>query len=122
MPNVLIYDSPDEPLLDWLVGSVDVAVQLRAANRGESSGMVSRLLAQHRRTIVSELGAFRELGESVRFAPAGTDAPHLADLIEHELARPNARSAAMQRYAEAHTTRHFLALLDANLESFLPAT
>jgi hypothetical protein len=121
MPNVSIYDSPDEPLLDWLIGSVDVAVQLRAANRGESSGMVSRLLAQHRRTIVSELGAFRELGESVRFAPAATDAAHLADLIEHELARPNARTAAMQRYAEAHTTRHFLALLGANLESFLPA-
>lgn len=56
VPGLLIEDSPPTDRLLDLMRSVDVAVQLRAINTGESSGIIPQLLALNRVTIASSVG------------------------------------------------------------------
>lgn len=121
-PGVMIYDSPDELLLDSLMGSIDLGVQLRAENRGESSGVVARLLAHNRAIIVSDLGSFQELNGAVCQAPPGIEAVALAKLILDELRQSGARSLAVQRYVSDHSPGRFISLFASELtrlEGFL---
>jgi hypothetical protein len=104
------------------MGSIDLGVQLRAENRGESSGVVARLLAHNRAIIVSDLGSFQELNGAVCQAPPGIEAVALAKLILDELRQSGARSLAVQRYVSDHSPGRFISLFASELtrlEGFL---
>jgi glycosyltransferase involved in cell wall biosynthesis len=109
--GIEVHESPDDARLDALMASVDLAVQLRAADLGESSGIVARLLAVGTPIIATARGAALELGEAVTFAGASIGARELAELIRREIGRDADRGESARRYAERHTPRALVAKL-----------
>ena len=109
--GIEVHESPDDARLDALMASVDLAVQLRAADLGESSGIVARLLAVGTPIIATARGAALELGEAVTFAGASIRAHDLAELIRREIGHGAHRSESARRYAERHTPRALVAKL-----------
>jgi glycosyltransferase involved in cell wall biosynthesis len=105
--NVSWLDSPSDEEFTRLMRTCHVAVQLRSANFGESSGVVPQLLAVGTPTIVSKLGAFTGFGDAVAYFDPGGSATALADLIMAEAGRGAERKAAMRRYVEAHPAERF---------------
>jgi glycosyltransferase involved in cell wall biosynthesis len=104
--DVHTQDAPsDHQFLDAMSG-VDIAVQLREKNMGESSGVVHELLALGRSVIVSDVGSFREFGEAVRTVPADASPGVLADAIFHTWKSP-VPPAAIAEYVAAHSARCF---------------
>ncbi len=79
--RVRLVNSPSDAALMSLMAEVDVAVQLRRSATGESSGVVSQLMAMGRPVVVSAVGAFMDFGDAVvQVGPeAGPDA--VADAI-----------------------------------------
>ena len=110
-----IVDSPSEEQLLNLMASVDVAVQLRAENRGESSGTVHQLLGLRRRVIVSAHGSYGELGDAVVHIPPDASETMIAETIL-KTAKDDKLSERAAAYAKAHSLetyqREFCALLD----------
>lgn len=104
--NISIFDGPTDVQLATAMATVDVAVQLRAKNLGESSGVVPQLLAMNKRVIVSALGSFLEYGDAVTFAPQGVTAEALALLIEEQFRSPSGADHA-QRYVQDHSPHKF---------------
>jgi glycosyltransferase involved in cell wall biosynthesis len=83
LPGVEVQDSPDEPSLAAAMRGVHVAVQLRSPTFGESSGIVSQLLAVGTPMVVTAAGSFAELPtELASFVPATCSAEALAAAIE----------------------------------------
>lgn len=81
--GIEVYDFPDDATLTATMRSVDVAVQLRSPTFGESSGVVSQLLALGRPVVVTEAGSFAELpAELAGFVAADCSADVLATAIE----------------------------------------
>jgi hypothetical protein len=113
-PGIELHDNPPMPRLVELMRGVDVALQLRTINTGESSGVVPQLLSLDVPTISTAIGAFAEYGEAVRDVPIGCSAEDLAAVALEEAADPARRSAARRHYVETHGPRDFCAaLLDA---------
>ncbi len=104
-PGVEVHEAPEDRRLDALMVSVDLAVQLRAVDLGESSGIVARLLAVGTPTIATAHGAALELGEAVTFASPSIGARELAELIRREIGRDADRGEVVRRYVERHSPR-----------------
>ena len=96
VPGIEVHESPSDEALGSLMASVDIAVRLRAADLGETSGMVARLLAVGTPVIVSPIGASLDLGEAVAFVSPRADAAELAQLIAREVAQPGHRADAVR--------------------------
>lgn len=78
-----VIDAPDEQALAAAMQSVHVAVQLRSPTFGESSGVVSTLLALGTPVVVTEAGSFAELpAELAECVPSGCSPDALAAAIE----------------------------------------
>jgi hypothetical protein len=90
---------------------VDVAVQLRTYNSGESSGIVPQLLSRDVPTIVSAIGAFAEYGVAVREMASGIGVRELGAAILDEAAQPARRQTARRSYVETHRPGDFCAAL-----------
>lgn len=110
-PGVEIHDNPPLPALLALMDSVDVAVQLRMHNSGESSGIVPQLLSRDVPTLVSMIGAFAEYGEAVRGMPVGCGADELIPAILEEAQHPERRRSARRCYVETRRPADFCAAL-----------
>ncbi len=108
VPGLLIEDSPPTDRLLELMRGVDVAVQLRAVNTGESSGIIPQLLALNRVTIASSVGAFADYGDPVRYVRVGVNAEDLARAILEEAKDPARRAAHRKAYVEAHSPLRFM--------------
>jgi glycosyltransferase involved in cell wall biosynthesis len=106
-----VHESPSDEVFEALMASVDVAVQLRSATFGESSGTVSQLVALGRPTIVARIGAFAEFEDAVCFAHDDVSPEELADLIEAEAEQPERRRVAMAAYAATHESGRLLGRL-----------
>ena len=78
---VELCQNPDNGQLLDLMASVDVAVQLRRQNTGETSGIVSQLMGLGVPTIVSQVGAFQEFADAVRFVAPDCNPEELADAM-----------------------------------------
>lgn len=116
----LIFDGPTDVQLAEAMMSVDIAIQLRDRNLGESSGVVPQLIALRRPTIVSAIGTFLEYGNSVFKAKPGISGEELADLIENCISAPD-RNLEMARYEVEKSPRNFRAALrNALIESSQP--
>lgn len=108
--DVELLDGPADRQLCRAMQAVDIAVQLRAENRGESSGTVAQLIALGRRILVADIGAFGEYGPAVHTIAARPTAKALAASILEVAGQPPAR-AAMRAYADAHSPERFRAAL-----------
>jgi glycosyltransferase involved in cell wall biosynthesis len=113
-----VYDSPDDEQFDALLDSVDVAVQLRRDNLGESSGPIARLLAIGKPVVVSNVGSFAELGQAVRLIDSNRcTATELADIIVQERSQSQDRRTAIEEYRKVRSTEAFC----RKLEEIIPA-
>lgn len=103
--EIEIIDSPSEDKLKELMQSVDIALQFRLLNTGESSGIVPMLLACDVPTICSSVGAFSEYGDAVAFVPSHVSASEVRDVILAEAARD--RSRERERFVSARSAAKF---------------
>ena len=101
-----IFDGPTDVQLVRCMKECDVAIQLRADNLGESSGIVAQLLGLGKSVIVSNLGSFAEFEDAVSIVdPAlGVD-----DLVERimVLYRTPVDASAIRRYVDARRPVRF---------------
>ncbi|RYZ90442.1 MAG: glycosyltransferase family 1 protein [Proteobacteria bacterium] len=95
------------------MASVDVAVQLRPYSYGESSGVVSHLIALGKRLVVSEHGSFAEYGDAVFFVDRFPLPEELAEVILNASKKDN--TEAVVKYASDHSVSKFSAELNAIL-------
>ncbi len=63
IPHTLV-DAPTDLQLWTLMSRIDLAVQLRSNNRGESSGIVAQLIKLNKPMILSDVGSFSEIGKA----------------------------------------------------------
>ena len=102
-----LYQNPGDNELVELMGSVDVAVQLRGHNTGETSGAVSMLIGVGTPTIVSRIGAFEEFADAVAFVPPGCPPKTLADAIVAARADAAGFKERMSAFAAQRTPWRF---------------
>jgi hypothetical protein len=114
MEGIEVYDSPTDQQFDSLLASVDVAVQLRSSNLGESSGPVARLLYLGKPIIVSRVGAFSELEDAVAYFSEPETPERLAELIISASMDAKLPLAAL-RYCESKSPAQFCARLRKEL-------
>jgi len=115
--DILHHDGPSDLQLANYMRGVDVGVQLRTENLGESSGVVPQLLMLSRPTIVSGIGSFAEFGDAVIQIPADATVEDIASAIKKATISPPSVQA-MQAYVEAHTPARFQAALVETLGEF----
>lgn len=113
--KIELHRDPDDHELAKLMDGVDVAVQLRDKNTGETSGVVSMLVGLATPVIVTRIGAFCEFGEAVRFVRRDASSEEVATALISILDdTENVRSAASV-YSAARTPQKFCEELDAIL-------
>ncbi|MFN6016106.1 MAG: glycosyltransferase [Verrucomicrobiota bacterium] len=112
--NIVGYSDLTDGQLSEVMASVDVAVQLRLSNMGESSGVVPQLLALCKNVIVSDVGAFAEFGSATKKVPTDIRFDNLAATILEVLADDSYRDA-MRAYAALHSPKAFRATLLSSL-------
>lgn len=102
---VMISDSPSDENLNRIMQDIDIAIQLRRNCLGETSGVVSQLLAARKKIICSPIGSFLEFGDSV-FYFNGNNSKDLAIMIIKVIKSPvNLRS--IERYCANKTPIDF---------------
>lgn len=95
----------EEQYLHWL-GRAWVAVQLRAATNGESSGAIGDCLTAGIPTVVTAIGPNRAIPATAAVGlPPATDAAGLAQSLVHLLSDPS-RRAALGRGGREHAAAH----------------
>lgn len=102
-------NSPSDAFLYSLISEVDVAVQLRLNDAGESSGVVPQLLKSKKKVIVSPIGAFKEYGELVSFLN-NPESDLLSQLILNLMEHP-VNAMDMEKYCQDRTPEAFRQLL-----------
>jgi glycosyltransferase involved in cell wall biosynthesis len=95
-----LLDSPTDIELVNAMNAVDVAVQLRDENRGESSGIIPQLLMLGKPVVVSDLGSFKEYGSAVTHFTNESGIEGLSSKIL------NAKSAKIKPSIQAYTRNH----------------
>ena len=100
------FDGPTELQLVDCMRQVDVAVQLRSQNLGESSGIVPQLLMLRKSTIVSAVGSFVEFGDAVISIKSDASVSILADAILQASLTPP-QEERMEAYVAARTPAKF---------------
>jgi hypothetical protein len=105
-----IHDAPADREFVRLIASVDVAVQLRKQNLGESSGVMARIAGSDIPVITSSSGAFAEYAQFASVLAAEEGAAELADMILRQKAR-GTRSAQRLAYVAARRPEVFCARL-----------
>ncbi|MBT9155014.1 MAG: hypothetical protein DDT39_01704 [Firmicutes bacterium] len=92
------------------MSTVDVAVQLRRRNLGESSGVIPQLLVLGKNVIVSDVGSFAEYGAAVQSVLVDCSVEKLAATIVDGL-HDHSRKTSMETYVTEHSTKNFRASL-----------
>jgi glycosyltransferase involved in cell wall biosynthesis len=107
--SITIHDAPGDTVMAQLMGSVDLAVQLRRQDLGETSGVVTRLLSSGVPVIVSRLGSFAEYDDLVTYIEPEDGEAELAAKI---LARwRSGASVSPLDQPEGYGAKHFCDLL-----------
>ena len=113
--NVKLFDGPTDVQLLHCMTMIDIAVQLRSQNLGESSGIVPQLLALGKGVLVSDIGTFTEFGSAVRTTEAGADATQIAETIL-EMWRLPVSGERILEYVKSRTPARFREAFFAALE------
>ena len=100
----------DEDRLWSLIGECDVVVSLRSPTMGETSGTVVRALSAGRPLVVSDVGWFSELPDTVavKVAPDERETETLAVELERLLGDDDLRAAMSAAARELAATEHAL--------------
>jgi glycosyltransferase involved in cell wall biosynthesis len=97
-----VFDGPTDPQLIQCMQCVDVAVQLRTQNLGESTGIIPQLLHLGKSVITTDIGSFKEFRDAVRLiSPNATEddiADQIVDLSEHPI-----DVSYINKYIDEHT-------------------
>jgi glycosyltransferase involved in cell wall biosynthesis len=101
-----VLDGPTDPQLIQCMRSIDVAVQLRMQNLGESTGIIPQLLHLGKSVIATDIGAFKEFGCAVRLISPNATEDDIADQIMDLLKRPIDRTN-IKRYVDEHSPACF---------------
>jgi glycosyltransferase involved in cell wall biosynthesis len=101
-----VLDGPTDPQLIWCMQSIDVAVQLRMQNQGESTGIIPQLLHLGKSVIATDIGSFKEFGCAVRLISPNATEDDIADQVMDLLKRPIDRTN-MKRYIDEHSPACF---------------
>jgi glycosyltransferase involved in cell wall biosynthesis len=112
--NIVGFSDLTDGQLSEVMASVDVAVQIRQRNLGESSGVVPQLLALCKNVIVSDIGAFAEYGNAVKKVPVKITVEDLAATII-EVLGDDGYHDAMRAYAALHAPQAFRTALICSL-------
>lgn len=78
---VELIEDPSDELLSSVMRGVDVAVQPREPDHGESSGVINQLMAVGKRPVTTAGTAADDLGQGVVLVPRGSDENVWADAI-----------------------------------------
>ena len=113
--SVTVFDGPTDVQLLRCMAEVDVAVQLRLQNLGESSGIVPMLLALGKSVLVSDIGSFKEFGQAVRTIPIEASVAEMTDVILDMRNRPVPQKC-IRDYVNAHTPDRFREALISSLD------
>lgn len=106
-----VYDNPSDSELAGLMDAVDLGLQLRRLDMGESSGVVPQLLRLGKTVVCNEIGAFADYGKAVRHVPAPVDPESIGTTIEQAI-RDHGRTPEFAReYVAHHGSPQFLELL-----------
>jgi glycosyltransferase involved in cell wall biosynthesis len=109
--HVHCVSSPANEALERLMIDIDVAVQLRRDNRGESSGIVPQLLALGKPVVVSAHGSFTEYGDAVVQVRHDADEEGIAAAIMEAYAKRDQLRDSAALYAQTHSPKRFTQLL-----------
>jgi glycosyltransferase involved in cell wall biosynthesis len=101
-----VFDGPAEPQLIQCMQSVDVAVQLRMRNLGESTGIIPQLLCLGKSVITTDIGSFKEFGNAVRLISRDATEDDIADQIVDLSGHPIDPSY-INRYVDEHSPIRF---------------
>ena len=96
-PWVSAFDSPSDAMLEELMASVDVAVQLRRDPLGESSGAMAQLAAVGTPIVASDIGAFRDYASVATLVACDIAPKALARCIRSRAATPVVDAVAFGR-------------------------
>jgi glycosyltransferase involved in cell wall biosynthesis len=113
-----VFDGPTDYQLARSMNDVDVAIQLRKLNLGESSGVVPQLLALGKTVIVSPVGAFLEYGDAVMYTDEIVTGESLAAVIENTLREGKGTRIARETYRVEHNPEAFRKALISALDGF----
>lgn len=111
--NVRYVNAPSNEELERLMIEIDVAVQLRRKNRGESSGIVPQLLARGKPVVVSAVGSFVEFGDAVIQIAPDASVEDIAAAVTRAYDEREVLRARAVAYCESHTPQKFITRLDA---------
>lgn len=111
---IIKIDSPSDAALYSLMNEVDIAVQLRLNDAGESSGVIPQLLMAKKKVIVSPVGSFKEYGGVVDFLSEANPV-ELSELIQDFLNR-SANVSAMDIYCRERSPVRYRKFLLAHCE------
>lgn len=117
--DLQVFDGPTDVEFVQAMSHVDVAVQLRKENLGESSGVVPQLLQLGKPVVVNAIGSFTEFGEAVTAVSAAATTEEIAHAITRAADDPP-REQAIRRYVNDHRPSRFREALFEALES-MPA-
>ncbi|HFU1237362.1 MULTISPECIES: glycosyltransferase family protein [Citrobacter] len=110
-----IHDSPNEDELFRLMGTVDLAIQLRKKSLGESSGVVPQLLTLKKNVIVTKIGSFVDYGDAVRMVDNSISADELAKIINDELLHSGGRASDIDDYLNSHGVKNFIEFVNSRI-------
>jgi glycosyltransferase involved in cell wall biosynthesis len=101
-----VLDGPTDPQLIRCMQSIDVAVQLRMKNLGESTAIIPQLLHLGKSVIATDIGSFKEFGCAVRLISPNATEDDIADQIMDLFKRPIDRTN-INGYKEEHSPECF---------------
>ena len=112
-----VEDKPSTERLLALMEGIDVGVQLRAVNTGESSGIVPQLLSRDTPVVLSRVGSFAEYDDVVTAVPVGCSAAELVEALSGELRDAPRKSTLRRAYVDAHSPARFCEALMAAIRA-----
>lgn len=105
--DIIYSDSPNNNKLYNLMNSVNIAIQLRSLNTGESSGIVPQLLSLNKRLICTDIGSFKDYSSVARLVKSEIEADELASVIIEEISVPDVISLDRENFILNHSREAF---------------
>lgn len=105
--TIRLFDAPNDEELSQLMSEVDVAVQLRRRNLGESSGVFPQLLNKGKSIVASRIGSFLDYEGLVTYCDAPIDSASICRAVEKALVDDPGRRTAISAYAASHRMKEF---------------
>lgn len=111
--EITVIEDPSDKELAHYMANITVAVQLRRANLGESSGVVPQLLGHRKNIICNKIGAFSEYGDVVKYLEKEITAETIFEAVCDVLKNEKCNSKNISNFIELHRSQNLLKLIDS---------